>query len=381
MKRKKILMLENLPFDANIKIGSHHYAEHFSKDYQVLWISLPFHIMQYIKDRKSDRIRNWHFNRAKQINKNLFSITPFTFLPYRNNSFLKSDWYLENYYKFMPFLLSNIKKLGFDDVDIIWFTDPRHIGLLNKIKSKKIFYRCVDNLEHFDDIPKNLLNYEKELIKKSNSVFFTSHDLMMKFDTLNENVYYLGNGCDYENFNNYHSVKVDEVKKYFDLNKINLLYIGAIAEWFDFKSIEILAKERDVNIVIVGPIRTNIPDVFKKVSNVKFVGPYSYGYMSAFTNLADIGVIPFMINTMTDSVNPIKLYEYCASGLPVISSAFKTVQEIDGPFKLYKDENGLIEAFNWAKNIDDGAQKEIRKFALRNSWEARANYVKIFFKE
>ena len=197
---KKILCLENLPYKANIKIGSHHYADIFSETCDVFWLSLPFHLLQLLKDRKSDRVKNWHFNRPVSYHDRLQAFTPIVALPYRNNVVLKSDVYLKNYCRFFPFLKSFLRKGGFDQPDLAWFTDPRHISILKYVKPKKIVYRCVDNLEYFDDIPKSLIASEERLIKLSDVVFYTSHDLKKKFEGLNANSYYLPNGCDYEYF-------------------------------------------------------------------------------------------------------------------------------------------------------------------------------------
>ncbi len=381
---KKIICLENLPYNANIRIGSHHYAKIFSEKYDVLWISLPWHILQLLKDFKSDRIRNWNFNRPIKITETLKAITPFIFLPYRNNVLLKSDFYIEHYYRFMPLLLHNIRQLGFANPDIFWFTDPRHISIFNYIQARQIFYRCVDDLENFADIPNSIVKYETEIIKKSQAVFFTSLKLMDKFKGLNKNQVYLPNGCDFNFFNNKpDSKKLNSVSHYFHDNKINILYIGTIADWFDFHAIEAIAHDNNGqnNIIIVGPIRTSVPDNLKNRKNVKFIGPYPYDMMPAFAHLADIGIIPFKISEMTDAVNPIKLYEYSAAGLPVIASNMKTLRTIDGPFNIYNSYSELLEIIRKTNNKKKEANyiTEIIEFGRQNSWRSRANEIFKYF--
>jgi len=381
--RKKIICLENLPYHANIKIGSHHYADNFSKNNDVLWVSLPWHFLQFLKDRKTDRIRNWNYNKPVQINQNLHAITPFVPLPYRNNLFLRSDFYLKHYYQFMLFLPSLIKSLGFLEPDILWFTDPRHISILEFVKPKKIFYRCVDNLEHFDDVPPGLIKYEEELVKMSDEVFFTSNDLLNKFKYARDDLHYLPNGCQYDFFKKikFCEIKLNKIKKYFSSSKLNVLYTGAIAEWFDFDAVYKMAENNNINIVLVGPVRVSIPKKIKNQLNVCFTGSFDYTYMPYFSHCSDIGIIPFVINEMTDSVNPIKLYEYSASGLPTISSAFKTVKEINGPFFVYDSLDEIDEALSWAidANRNNKTMNKIDQFARNNSWSERVKYVEQYF--
>jgi len=283
----RIIALENLPYNSHIRVGSHHYAQLFSKQNKVLWISLPFHFMQLLRDKNSDRVKNWCFNRPQKISKTLTALTPFAIFPYRNNCLLRSKYYLMNYYKFMPGLLSNVKKTGFGDPDILWFSDPRHLSILKHIKPKKMFYRCVDNLEHFDDIPAGLIEEERSLIRTCDAVFFTAQDLMDKFSGLNRRAYHLPNGCDFKLFNkpDDNPNLVNRIRPFFKTSKLNVLYTGAVAGWFDFNFLRHASKDKRMHFVIVGPIRTTIPHDLKKKENIVFVGPFLTSLCLTFHSL------------------------------------------------------------------------------------------------
>ncbi|MHA1783137.1 MAG: glycosyltransferase [Promethearchaeota archaeon] len=378
--KRKLICLENLPYHSYVTIGSHHYVKYFMRDFEVLWISLPWHPFQLLKNPKNDRIRNWNFNRPLKLSNSLYIFTPFTFLPYRNNFFVKSSWYLENYYKFIPGLIKKIKKIEFSSPDIMWFDDPRHFSIIKYLNAKRIYYRCVDDLQEFNDVPKSLAKYEIELIKISDAVFFTSKNLMDKFKNLNKNSYYLPNGCDFERF---YKVEDDslykKINKYFYKNKINILYMGTIAEWFDFNVIEWLAKNKNFNLIIVGPKRVKIPKSLKK-NNIVFTGPYPYEYMPYFVKKADIGIIPFKINKITDSVSPVKLYEYLAGGLPTVASGFKNILELKDVCFIYNSIEDIDDAIEKAINAskDTCYIKKIINFAKQNSWESRYQFIKTF---
>lgn len=376
--RKKVLFLENQTFNSDIVVGSHHYAKLFSKDNDVLWISLPWHIFQLIKDKNSDRFKNWNLNKPQIISDSLSVFTPFVPFPYRDFPILKSSFLIENYINYMPGLKKLLKKSGFDNPDLIWITDPRHISILNFVKETPIIYRCVDNLEHFSDVPKSLLKIEQDLIKRTQITFFTSQDLKRKFNQLNQNSYYLPNGCDYDFFSHKNKVLSESsYDKHLKKDKINILYMGTIAEWFDFDVIENAALNDKYNFLIIGPIRTRIPSNVQKKHNIIFTGALPYSAMPIYVSNAHIGIIPFKVNEMTDCVNPIKLYEYCSGGLNVISSNFKTVSKLDGPFFKYKNKNDFaIILEELSKNLYAKFSKEkILEFAKSNSWEKRYEYV------
>lgn len=372
----KILFLENLPYQSHITVGSHHYARLFAKEHQILWLSLPWHVAQVIRDRKSDRIRNWNWNRVSRDEKGVNYFTPFTFLPYRNNPILRNEWICRHQYSFIPGIRTILRRMDFIRPDLVWFSDPRHISILSLIRPKKITYRCVDNLEEFPDVPQSLLTIEKELIRKSNAVFFTASLLKEKFSGLNPNSFHLPNGCDFNFFSN-----PDAPHRHSELfrhDKLNLLYTGAIAQWIDFKALDQAAELDFVNLIMVGPIRTTLPESLKKRSNVTFTGPLPYADMPGLVQQADAGFIPFLINKVTDYVDPIKLHEYCAGGLPCITSSFRTVANMAGTFYRYHDYEELCMMLRSLRKNPSFryTKKEIQNFAMRNSWDARSRFIK-----
>ena len=56
-----------------------------------------------------------------------------------------------------------------------------------------------------------------------------------------------------------------------------------------------------------------------------FLGPKRYEQLPAYCKHFDIGLIPFVVNELTRAVNPIKLREYLAAGLGVISTPMPEV--------------------------------------------------------
>lgn len=372
----KILFLENLPYQSHITVGSHHYARLFAKEHQVLWISLPWHVAQILRDRKSDRIRNWNWNRISCDERGVNYITPFTLFPYRNNLVLRNKYFCQHQYSFIPGIRRILQRMDFNKPDLVWFSDPRHISILSLIQPHMIAYRCVDNLEEFSDVPRSLLAIEKDLIHKCDVVFFTALPLKEKFSGLNRNCFHLPNGCDFDLFSN--QAVPHRHKELFKKNKINIIYTGAIAEWMDFNALDKIAGLEFVNLIIVGPIRTTVPENLKKKNNIIFTGPLPYADMPGLIQQADVGVIPFLINNITDYVDPIKLHEYCAGGLPCITSNFKTVKNMVGAFYKYHDYEELCNLLQKLKNNLEfqHTKKDIINFAMSNSWTSRFEFIK-----
>ena len=68
----------------------------------------------------------------------------------------------------------------------------------------------------------------------------------------------------------------------------------------------------------------------QRLPNVHFVGTRSYDSLPGFAKGFTVGILPFKVNRLTENVNPIKLREYLAAGLPVVSTALPEVKSYAG---------------------------------------------------
>ena len=54
--------------------------------------------------------------------------------------------------------------------------------------------------------------------------------------------------------------------------------------------------------------------------NIHLLGPRAYGELPDVLRAADAGLIPYARNELTESIFPMKVYEYLAAGLPVVAT-------------------------------------------------------------
>ncbi len=373
--RKKIICLENLPYWSHVKVGSHHYAKLFSEQHDVLWISLPWHLPQLMRYPDNDRYSNWNNGKPVTINHNLRVLVPFTFLPYRNNLFFNSDFILKNYYSFMlPRIKKILRDLNFEDVELLWFSDPRHISILKYVKYNKLAYRCVDDLEHFAEIPKKLAKTEKILIRRCDAVFYTSVELLERYSPLNMNSYYLPNGVDYDFFDE--SSDPNLLPHWFrKSDKPIAVYVGTVGEWFDAALLSQVAKSLpEVEFAIVGPVRRNVNQL-KAQPNVTFYGHVPYESVPTIMKSSNVGIIPFQINKLTEAVCPIKLFEYFACGLPVVAPRTRELRKIASPAQLFSSADEFTSEIKRAVSLRE-KKSEYMEFARKNSWASRFEIVR-----
>ena len=265
---------------------------------------------------------------------------------------------------------SNLDKIGFFNVDILWISNPKQFWLINVVNYKRLIVRIPDDFSQFGVFPKGIELIEKALIEKADLVFVTAKNLINNVEKYGKKAYLLPNGCEINHFLNCNSLN-----PFNEFNKKRLIYVGAIGKWFDLDLIKYLAnKNKDVDICIIGKPQIDI-SCLEKYDNVKILGAKPYSEIPAYIKNSDIAIIPFINNEFTDRINPIKLFEYFACGIPVVTSNMLEVKLMDSPAYVAKDK---YEFSNIVRHILKNNIRETERyidFAKNNSWNARFEYI------
>jgi hypothetical protein len=77
----------------------------------------------------------------------------------------------------------------------------------------------------------------------------------------------------------------------------------------------------------LGAVTTDI-SILRRHANVHLLGRRPHADLPAFCKGFDVAINPFRINTLTVNANPLKVREYLAAGLPVVSTAIPEVEAI-----------------------------------------------------
>ncbi len=95
-------------------------------------------------------------------------------------------------------------------------------------------------------------------------------------------------------------------------------YVGTISSWFDFSAVRRLALAfPSASVLLVGPRACRPP---RLPPNVHFVDARPHEQLPSVLRAFDVGLVPFRRTALVDAVNPVKVYEYLAAGLPVLAT-------------------------------------------------------------
>jgi len=351
-----------------IKQRPHFFAEYLNTDFK-----LKVFFKKPLKVAKKNLINEKNDN---------MSISSFFVFPFQRIPVVKNIKFL---YKLND-LLIKLQLPSFKEFDSIWITSWAMYSLIykNLPLNIKLIYDCMDDELEFPHVKNNkkMLEegflIEKLVMERADLVFCSSEYLKNKIirrSGINREIVVVNNAIALPANQTSLTINGQNVINQLQIISNVFLYVGAISSWFDFESIlYTLEKDELVNFVLLGPKDIDIPnhkrlhhlgtvdrnDIFKLMENVKGL------------------IMPFKLDELIKSVNPVKLYEYIYMSKPILATRYSETEYLEDYIYLY---DGKYEFYNLIKDIQNdklAAKKEDttnKNFALKNTWDERYSSI------
>ena len=155
-------------------------------------------------------------------------------------------------------------------------------------------------------------------------------------------------------------------------------FFGLLAEWIDVELIAAVAKAvPDWSIELLGPSRISTASLAKH-RNIVLRGPVPYAALPGAIAHWHAAWLPFRVDELSAAVNPVKLREYLAAGLPTMSTAMPEVMNLSGVDVAIIDT--ADNAARWLREVaarDTAADRIRRRHRMQDeTWQARADQVR-----
>src|ERR1700682_5143153 len=145
---------------------------------------------------------------------------------------------------------------------------------------------------------------------------------------------------------------------------------GLIADWVDLELVRHVANAfSGGTVVLLGNATTDLKPLAGAL-NIRLLGRRAYADLPRYAKAFDVALMPFKLNELTLAANPLKVREYLAAGLPVVSTAIPEVERL-GVCRIGKDVDGVVREIAAAIAAGPGPS-EVRAAQMRSEgWEAR----------
>lgn len=263
--------------------------------------------------------------------------------------------------------------------DTIWVASPLQFEFIKPyINGKTIIYDCMDDqVELASDVTlrNKITELEFELYKRADIVISSSNHLAQVLKKkYGEREIAVVNNAISSTLGSGH-IKDTSISNFFDHEKINVTYIGTIAPWIDFDLLgKLVQSNPKISINMFGPL----PSEYPQIEGVKFHGIVQHSQVADVMSESDILIMPFIVNNLIESVNPVKLYEYIYSGKACFAPKYGESEKFSQFVYLYNDREDCISLINTLISNGLKAKQDIenaRKYVFDNTWEARIKEI------
>jgi glycosyltransferase involved in cell wall biosynthesis len=304
----------------------YHITNEFRREYRVLWINPVGARMPSLKKKKFfarilRKLKSFSIP-LKKVDVDFYVAILFSFPVFRDGIFQKvNHWLVKSRLK------SICRNLDIHD-PVLFYTSPVHAATIDMIKYKAAIYYYSDLYTEYREFNARTRDFTKNLDKK----LYIGSDLIICasskiYDELKNKttrkVVYFPHQVDYS----YFSLKpvLPPPSDIAPIKKPIIGYYGTLSDSNDWETIRYCAFQRpEYNFVFIG--RKDIPYTgLENSPNVFFLGKKPFEEIRAYGNRFDVALLFWIRRPWIQNCSPLKLKEYLAMGIPVVSTYIEEV--------------------------------------------------------
>ncbi|MBP7937175.1 MAG: glycosyltransferase [Phycisphaerae bacterium] len=258
-----------------------------------------------------------------------------------------------------------------------WSFAPDVADLVGSFNEELVLYYCVDAFGEFPGYDRDLIERrERELLARSDVVLATSEPLYEAKKLLHDHVHFIEHGVDHLHLSRAVTEQLSVPADLAALPKPVFGFVGVVGEWVDMELMAGLArKQPNGSVVVIGPV-AGPRGSGSHLPNLHWLGPKDHSELPNYLKGFDVGLIPFRKVPLTYHANPIKLYEYLAAGVPVVSTHLPAVRPLPGSVWLADDIAGTVNCCGQATQHNSTEERLRRSQSMQvESWTARLEQI------
>lgn len=373
MHNKALICLSFPSWEGNYNKSTVELMKEYSNYQKVIYIDYPYTVLDLIRNNTApvNRILKCEYLTVPEHPNlkiyNLPAIIPFQSIKIKsllNLILFINSWLIQRRIK-------KIRRLeGIQNAEWLCALNPFIGNIVQaKYRTENFNYYCYDDIASMKWVNKKSIDEEKAYIEKSKSVFCSSNKLLAKCRKYNENVHLIENGV---NTNTFINTSVNSS----DSNIIG--YVGSIDDRLDMELLELLiSSNKNYKFQFIGRVvDKEVQDKLSIHDNVELVPPVSPSLLAGYIARFKVGLIPFVRNQFTENIYPMKVNEYLALGVPVVSTHFSDLSSLKDIIRIAEKHIDFQSFVLEEISSDSGLKKQKRiEFAKTQSWTNKAHIM------
>ena len=276
---------------------------------------------------------------------------------------------------------------------ILWIANVHKAYLMDKIPAALIIFDAIDDWESvaaYGPLQGSIRTGYQTVLEKADTIFTVSRALRDKFSSRAKtpHVVHLPNGVDTGLFAT-PAPPPAERQEHRKGRAPVLTYVGVLSERTDMELIGQTARARpDCRIQLVGPATQEVERRYKALrhfSNLEWKGRVHHSEIPSLLRTSDVLLLPHRVSRLSLSMDPLKLYEYLTTGLPVVCTPVPPCEEFSGLVHVGDGREFVAkvgEALEEAGRPESEALWKARiRESKRHGWEARVETILNYIEE
>ena len=369
-------MAEATDYRGPTQVGSHAIARAFAADgARVCWVGTPIYPSTFLRARRDPhalrRINAWLGDGHRDAG-GIAEYYPLTLLPVVDRPFLRTRFAARHtLHATLPRVDTVIRDMGFARPDLLWLSNSRFShAMVPMVHARQRACRISDDWAHFGHVPAALVELHEEMVDGCDVVFVTSRRLQDKLGRRRPDAVYLPNGV----ADIFFAAPAPEPAVLAGFPRPRVVFVGKLDAWIDFDTIARVGERLPrASVLVVGPgeaTRRAYP------ANVHFTGAFPYEGLPALLAHCDVALVPFVKSELTQAVSPLKMFEYLATGLPVVATRLDEIEAAGAPVHLCDDADAFAAAVATVLDGDPAGRAARVAFAREHTWNRRYTVIR-----
>ena len=253
----------------------------------------------------------------------------------------------------------------------LWTFAPDVPYLIKAFNEECSVYYCTDEYRQFEGLDTDhIVEAERELLDRADVVVTTSEPLWHNRRAERPDAALVRHGVDFDHFATAWRSSLAIPKDLADIPRPIFGYFGLVHHWVDRALLAEVARLRpQYSFVILGDCKADVSEL-ERLPNVFLLGRRSYDVLPAYASAFAAGLLLFNRSEMTRSVNPVKMTEYLAAGLPVVSTPLPEARRFEGRVVIADGAPSFAKACDGVLASDDVDRQAISEIVSSETWES-----------